>query len=398
MSSKVEPQIMQQHRDFAEVSTGLVIGLGLTFTLIAIFAVPLAGNLTGTRDFIEYWASGWQLVHHANPYDPYAVSALEHSAGGPSQTLIVMLNPPWTLPLVYPLGFFSFRVAAILWNLVLLACVLISARLIRLMHGSPPNHIHWLAFAFTPVILGLAMGQLSILALFGLVLFLRFHRHRPFLSGAALWFCALKPHLFLPFAAVLVAWIVVSRNYKLLAGTAAAIAITSAVAFLIDPTAWREYISIMRLPGLKDQFIPCLADAFRHWLDPQASWLHFVPAAATCVWALIYYWRHRSSWNWNANGSLLILISLVVAPYGWVYDQCCALPAILHGAYVTHNRKHLAALALLILLADIQLSAITSISPLSSPLWLWAAPAWLVWFLCVRPSRLQTVATPVATV
>jgi hypothetical protein len=386
MSSRVEPPIMQEHKDFAEASTGIVIGLGLTFVLIAIFVVPLAGNLVGTRDFAEYWASGQQLVHHANPYDPIAISALEHSAGCTPETVIVMLNPPWTLPLVYPLGFFGFRSAGVLWNLLLLACILISVHLLRLLHGSPPNRVHWLALAFTPLILALAMGQLSILVLFGSILFLRFHQRRPFLSGAALWLCALKPHLFLPFAAVLVAWIVVSRSYRLLAGFVFALALSSAVAFCIDPAAWPEYSRIMHTPGLKDQLIPCIADAFHHWLDPQASWLRFLPAAAASVWALIYYWRRRSSWSWTANGSLLILVSLMVAPYGWFYDQACALPAILHGAYVTRSRNSLAALALLIFLADIQLCGVASVSPLTSPLWLWTAPAWLAWFLVARAS------------
>jgi hypothetical protein len=396
MPSRVDLPIVQEHHDFAEVSTGIVIGLGLTFTLIAVFAIPLAGNLVGTRDFVEYWASGQQLVHRANPYDPAALSALERSAGWNAQTLIVMLNPPWALPVVYPLGFLSLRCAAVLWNLFLLACALISVRMVRLMHGSPPNRIHWLGFAFTPLILGLAMGQLSILALFGLVLFLRFHQHRPFLSGAALWLCALKPQLFLPFAAALFVWILTTRSYKVVAGAAAALAVSTAAAFLIDPHAWPEYIRIMHLPGFKDQFIPCLAGAFRHWLDPQASWLSFLPAAATCVWASIYYWRRRSSWSWTANGSLLILVSLVAAPYGWIYDQCCALPAVLHGAYVTRSRNHLTALALLILLADIQLCAVGSVSPLSSPLWLWTAPAWLAWFLLARSSAQGAPAHPVA--
>jgi hypothetical protein len=389
---------MEEHRDFVEVLTGIVIGLGLTFTLIAIFAVPLASNLVGTRDFVQYWAAGRQLIHHANPYDFNAIAALEQSAGCTEGTLLPMRNPPWTLPLVYPLGFFSFRCAAVLWNLLLLACVLISVRLVRLMHNSPANRIHWLALAFTPLILALAMGQLSILALFGLVLFLRFHQHRPFLSGAALWLCALKPHLFLPFAAALFAWILATRSYKLFVGAAAAITVTTAAAILIDPHAWSEYIHVVH-SGLKEQLIPCLADAFRHWLDPQAEWLRYLPAAAACVWAPIYYWRQRSSWSWTANGSLLILISLVVAPYGWIYDQCCALPAILHGAYVTHSRSHLAALALLILLADIQLCAVTSVSPLWSPLWLWTAPAWLAWFLFARASaEKKSVVTPIVPV
>ena len=49
----------------------------------------------------------------------------------------------------------------------------------------------------------LQAGQISIVFLFGVVLFLLFYESRPWLAGAALVPCALKPHLFLPFAIVL---------------------------------------------------------------------------------------------------------------------------------------------------------------------------------------------------
>ena len=337
------------------------------------------------RDFVEYWASARQLVQHSNPYDPRAVGELELSAG--SGTQILMLNPPWTLPLIYPLGFLKLAWAALLWNLLLVASALISVRILHIMHGSPPNRIHWLSIAFTPLVLGLVMGQLTILVLLGVVLFLRFHRSRPMSSGAALWLCLLKPHLLLPFAAALLAWVVVTRSYKVIAGAVASLLLTSAAAYLIDPHAWPQYLQMTaNAPAVHSAMIPCLADALRHWIDPKANWLRFLPAAAACVWAPVYYWQHRSSWQWYVNGSLLILVSLVVTPYGWLFDQSCALPAILHGAYAAPSRRHLTALALLILLADVQLGAIHWVSPLSSPLWIWTAPAWLAWYLAARAS------------
>jgi len=239
------------------------------------------------------------------------------------------------------------------------------------------NRIHWLGFAFTPALICLTLGQTALFALLGLVLFLRLHRRRPFAAGAALWLCALKPHLFLPFAAALAAWIVFSRAYKLLAGAAAAIALSSAAAFLLDPRAWPDYTRMMRAPAVENEFIPCLADAMRHWLRPQATWLQYLPSALCCAWALIYFWRRRAAWDWATNGSPLVLVSLLAAPYCWFYDQCLALPALMHGAYATRSRKLLAALALAILVMDAEICFVQVISPL----WLWTAPAWLAWYL-----------------
>jgi hypothetical protein len=117
--------------------------------------------------------------------------------------------------------------------------------MIRTMHGSPKNQIQWLGFSFAPALSCLLSGQITIFVLFGLALFLRLHRSRPFLAGLSLWFCLLKPHLFLPFGIALLAWIVVTWNYKILAGAASSIAISSAITFLLDPSAWAHYGQMM---------------------------------------------------------------------------------------------------------------------------------------------------------
>jgi hypothetical protein len=382
MAIELDRPPAHERGDLAQLAIAVVAGLALAVIVLYIFAFPVAGKLAASRDFVSYWATGQQLVRHGNPYDRAAISALEHSAGLDERAVLIMRNPPWALPLAYPLGFLGLRVAGILWTLLLLACLLLSIRMVRQLHVSPPNQIHWLGFAFTPALICLTMGQTTLFALLGLVLFLRFHAHRPFAAGAALWLCALKPHLFLPFAAALLAWILVTRSYKLLAGALSAIALTAAAAFLIDPSAWPDYARMMRSPAVAGQFIPCLADAARHWFAPRAEWMQYLPAVVCSVWALIYYWRGRRHWDWLASSSPLVLVSLLAAPYCWFYDQCLAIPALLDGAYATRSRKMLVILALIILAADIEISAVK----VTSAFYLWTAPAWFVWFLFARVS------------
>ena len=394
MASKPDLPPVEDPRDFAQVAIASAAGLALAVTILYIFAFPVAGKLAASRDFLSYWATGLQLVHHHNPYDRDAIWAIEHSAGLDPRTVLIMRNPPWALPITYPLGLLSLRFAGILWTLLLLTCLLVSIRILRELHGSPPNHIHWLGFAFTPAIICITMGQTSLLALLGLVLFLRFHRCHPFSAGAALWLCALKPHLLLPFAAVLALWIVLTRAWKLLAGFIAALAFTSALATFIDPSSWSDYARLMRSPSVENQFIPCLAGALRHWLRPHAVWLQYLPVAVACLWALAYFWRRRAHWDWLSNSSPLILVSLFAAPYLWFYDQCLAIPALLDGAYATRSRKVLAALALLILATDIEICFVK----ITSTLFLWTIPAWLLWFLIARAtSAKQPSAAPTPT-
>jgi hypothetical protein len=384
MATKLDLPPANKRSDFAELAIAIVAGLALSVTILFIVVTPFSGKQAAARDFVSYWATGHQLVHHRNPYDRDAIYSLEHAAGLGAgidpRTVLIMRNPPWALPIAYPLGFLGLRFAGVLWTFLLLACLLISIRIVRELHGSPPNRIHWLGFGFTPAIICLTMGQTSLLALLGLVLFLRFHRCHPFLAGAALWLCALKPHLFLPFSVVLALWIVLTSSYRLLAGFFVALASTSAIASLIDPAAWTDYIRLMRSPSVENQFIPCLADVFRHWLQPHTVWLQYLPAAIACLWALIHFWRRRAHWDWLTGSSSLILVSLVAAPYSWLYDQCLAIPALLDAAYSTRSRNLLTAIALLILAADLEICFVK----VTSTLFLWTTPAWLAWFLIAR--------------
>jgi len=380
MASKLDLPLAQERSSFAELSIAAVAGLALAVTILYIFAVPVAGKLSASRDFVSYWATSRLLLNHADPYDREAMAAIEHSQGLDARAVLVMRNPPWALPLALPLGLLGLRVAGILWTLLLLACLLLAVRTVHQLHGSPANHIHWLGFAFTPCLICMTMGQTSLLALVGMVLFLRYHIRRPFAAGAALWLCALKPHLFLPFAAALAAWIVASRSYRLLAGAASAFALSSFAVSFIDPRAWRDYLGMMRSPAVENDFIPCIPAVFRHWLFPQVAWPQYLPAALCCMWALIYFWRRRAAWDWIAGSSPLMLASLLFAPYCWFYDQCLAMPALLHGAYATRSRNLLVVLALLILAADVEMGLVKVVSPW----WLWTAPAWLAWYLFAR--------------
>jgi hypothetical protein len=380
MASPLDSPPAHPRSDFAEVAIASAAGLALAVTILYIFAVPIAGKLAANRDFLSYWATGRQLVHHHNPYDRDAIWSIEHAAGLDPRTVLIMRNPPWALPLTYPLGLLGLRFAGILWSLLLLACLLLSIRILHQLHGSPPNRIHWLGFAFTPAIICFTMGQTSLLALLGLVLFLRFHRGHPFAAGPALWLCALKPHLFLPFVTALILWIFLTRAWSLVAGFLAALVFTSILATFIDPSAWSDYTRLMRSPSVEDQFIPCLAGALRHWVRPHTVWLQYLPVALACLWACVYFWRRRAHWDWLSNSSPLLLVSLLAAPYSWFYDQCLAVPALLDGAYRTRSRTVLAALPLLIFATDLEICFVK----VTSTLFLWTIPAWLIWFLLAR--------------
>jgi hypothetical protein len=224
--------------------------------------------------------------------------------------------------------------------------------------------------------------------LFGLVLFLRWHGKRPFLAGAALWLCLLKPHLFLPFGVILLVWIVRKRCYWMLAGTAAAIGLSSAIATALNPRVWLDYTQMMAEQRLDRLVLPCMSAVFRQLIFPHTVWVQSVPAALGCAWAIAYFLKHRTDWSWVEHGSLLILVSVAVAPYSWFMDQAILVPAILAGCKATRSRTLIAILALLS--AGIEITSLRGVL-LLSPFYLWTAPAWLLWFLFATRSSAHQI-------
>ena len=382
LSREPDPVSTEKPHDFVGLSIAIAVGLTVTMTVILLCSVAFTGYVPGNRDFVSYWASGQQLVHHASPYDVEAIGRIEHAAGFVPSGAMMMWNPPWILVLVYPLGFFDVRIAAALWTLLLLACLVTALRVSHALHGSPPNLVHWLGLSFAPALLCLIMGQTSLWALLGLALFLRFHSQRPFAAGLSLWLCALKPHLFLPFGIVLIVWMLAKRRYMIVAGVLVAFAISNGAAFVVAPTAWPEYLRMMRLPVAQKQYVPCLSSALQFHFDPAATWIQYLPAAIGCLWALGYFWRRHRTWDWISDGSPLLLTSLLVAPHCWFYDQTIAIPAILDGCYATRRRWMLTLLVVIFALAEIEMCR----APVLSSLYLWNMPVWIVWYLVARGS------------
>ncbi len=369
-------------RSVAEFLVVAVCGGALAFTAIGFIISIVSFRFVGSRDFVVFWATGQVAAHHGNPYGGEALTRVVHAAGLPSGgSIMYMRNLPSALPLVYPLGFLGLWPASILWSLVLLGCLIISVHLLWQMHGRPANRRHWLGYFFGPALLCMIMGQTALFSLLGLVLFLRLHRSHPFLAGASLWLCMLKPQLFLPFGLVLIVWALISRSYSVLAGAVVAIAASCALALMMDQHVWTHYSQMMRSSGIESEYIPCVSFLLRKWISPGAFWIQDVPAALGCIWGLGYFWSRRKTWDWMKHGSLLMLVSLVAAPYSWIYDAGVAIPALLQGAYATRSRIMLAVLALLGALVEIALLG-DALKPYAIYLWtLWTAPAWLVWYL-----------------
>jgi hypothetical protein len=361
----------------AAVAAACIVAIGLLF-VGGVFAASLTDKDGADRDFIEYWAAERQFIHGASPYDSNAMDRIETAAGMTRDQPLISFSPPVALLFGLPLGLLSAKTGLIVWMTALFASLAASLWLVWRMHGCPDTLLYLFAFLFAPAVMCLKAGQIGIFLLLAIVLFLRLHKSQPFLAGAALLPCALKPHLFLPVVVALVLWEVRQKSMRIVAGFAATLAASCGLTYLFDRNVWQGYSQLMH-SGIMDQFVPTLGSALRFLIDRNAGWVQFVPEIICCIWAAWYFWTRRRVWDWMDHGLLLILLSIACAPYAFFTDESIALPAVLTGMMQAMNRRRsLTPIALIALAALIEVFKGVQII---SPFYLWTTPAWIAWYL-----------------
>jgi hypothetical protein len=346
----------------------------------------LTEKSAANRDFIEYWAAGQQLTHGANPYDGVAILRLEKAAGYDGDKPKISFSPPVAFFLSLPLGLVGVKAGVILWSIALLAAISISNWILWIVNGRPDNRLHLLGYLFAPVLACQMAGQLGSFLLLAVLLFFLLHKSRPYLAGAVLMPCAAwKPHLFLPFAVVLLLWIIDRKAYRILAGFVSAMLASCLLTLWYDGHVWSQYSAMMQTTGVLHAFVPTLSVVLRFLVAPNAVWVQFLPEAAGCLWAVWYFWTRRSRWNWTDQGLLLLLVSALCTPYSWFSDEAILLPAVLAGLYRALNSGR--SVLPLALFGGAALIEVLSVVKMTSPFYLWTVPAWFAWYLYATSTK-----------
>lgn len=361
-----------------------------------------------SRDSIQYWATGKLLLHRQNPYSVVDVEALESSAGWASKRPLMFRCPPWALWLVMLPGLLSAYWAWVVWLAVLFASLITANRISWKIYGDgghPPLAFVIAGYAFAPVAACLVAGQIGLLLLLGIMIFLAYESDQPFLAGAALIVPMAKPHLFALFWPILAIWTLRQRKWRLLAGFAFGFAMAVAVAFAFDFSVLGDYRAMLRQQAIQNEFIPSLSGMIRalvfHIAIPGALdrslflhrffWVQFVPLALGLVWTAWYYWENRESWMWRSHGVAVLVVTVLTTPYAWMTDEVVLLPAILQGVLWVQRAKlklgsHLA--ILLFLSLDLLLLLIVKAQvPPSTGIYFWSSLVWASWYWFARSFR-----------
>jgi Glycosyltransferase family 87 len=368
-------------RKLAAVCIAIVGGL----LVVGIVVFGLDRNAATSKDFLQYWSAEQLLAHGGNPYDVAATLAIERSVGFKQYPPLITLSPPVGFFFALPLGWMNANNGLIAWMLLMFACMLASVWIVWLMQGRPESRYHLIGIFFPPVLRCIMAGQLGVFFMLEFALFLYLQKSRPFWAGAALVFCSLKPHLFLPCFLVLLLWSIAKRQFRILAGFFVALAVSCALTLSLDRQIWSQYQQMMHTSEIMNDFLPTVGVWFRFLVDRNAKWIEFIPEGAGCVWAAWYFWTRRERWEWMDQGLLVLVVSVACSPYSWYTDQAVLFPVVVVG--LSENEKSIRSLVLFALIAGIGLYAMIADIKLTSAFFVWTAPAWLLWYVVARRER-----------
>jgi hypothetical protein len=291
----------------------------------------------GQNDFRAYWGASYLLVQGERFNEHDTLFNLQQSIMGSELNAALMTwNPPWILTLFIPLTLFSFYDAALFWMFV--NAFLFVWSLEAIWHMWPedqrvPGRKLWLYAAtllFFPFWNSIAIGQIVPMLLFGFVGAIFFAEKRPFIAGMCLVLLTAKPHLVLITLPILLIDTLFRKNWRFLLGFGTTLIVLTGIGLLLRPALFIDYLTdtgsttvIGQLPAV---FLPFLFAILIGWLPLRFIGVALVPISLY-VW--FKHWKDTMSQDRFFHLALVSqLASLIVAPYGFTFDQILILPIV----------------------------------------------------------------------
>jgi hypothetical protein len=326
------------------ISIWLALLVGL-YILIYQFRQLSGAIFSVEDDFLEYWTAGRLILSGNNPYSPELMLSMQKEVGWPHPYPVVMYNPPWTLVVIFWSSFFSYPTARVLWLLVMVGAILLSADLAWRHYGGSAQY-RWLAgclaLLFIPALKSLNLGQINPLVLLGLVGFLYFNRRMQWkAAGACLVLAAIKPQLIYLLWPALALWVFVYRKWSLVIGGAVVTMGGLAIPMLLYPELLRGYIEMtLYYPAAVWWGTPTWGALLRVWFGSHLVWLQWIPAIFGFVWLAVYWRQNYVTWEWSRSLPHILLVSFLTGIYGWVHDQTILILAIIQAAILLLNKPN----------------------------------------------------------
>jgi hypothetical protein len=347
-------------------------------------------------DFMQFFSFGvaarsgsWTIQ-----YDWPAFHALQVSLVPGSDAMMYAPTYPPLVPALYvPFSFSPFPISYSIWALTFggIYCALVTVAAASCSRVSL-RHAVLGALIFPPFVAHMVLGQSTLWPLIGFVLgWFALTRSQFFVAGLYLSLIAIKPHLGMALAIVLLTvrlWRVVGGilvGVILQAALTLAICGTSAVIAYVNVT-----LRVLRDTALIEPQDQRFTHALRMTMESLVS-----PGLATFVWLLavaLFGWLSVKAWrrnnNWKLRFSALLLATLLISPHVLAYDAILLAPAALWLVdWAIQKRQSEVILGVLVLSIVFVVPAGRIFGvPLTLPLM-----GWLLWRLASMPLEVDSL-------
>lgn len=320
-------------RPYAVVVAGTA--LAAAGVIVIAFVRPellRTSNTMKVEDFGAYWTGTKVDLAGANAYDGDNLLALQQQIEPERTRPVPAWSPPWTFAAFAPLAPLDFGIARWLWRFIQMGTLFAAATALWRVYRGPPEKLIWVwatALMWYPTLQTLGLGQHSNLVLAGVVGWLACQSAgRSFASGAFLALVLVKPQNVYLLGLLIVVWMVHRRKWSVAAGAVVGTAVFTLATLALNPAVFRDYITAITTRPPSNTVPPTLGMLLRLLFGDAQFWLMFVPPLAGVAWAMWYYIRNRMTWDWAERAPVIIMVSCITSPYGWMYDQVLFLVPI----------------------------------------------------------------------
>ena len=250
-----------------------------------------------------------------------------------------MWNPPWTLPVILPLGILDYDAAQFIWFVLHSLIIFVGARVLwQIYAGEPKNARYGLlsVLIFPPICFALLLGQIGPVILVGIIGWLFFAQKQSwFFAGTSLSLVSIKPHVSYLLWIALIFWVLKEKLWRLALGAAVA-----GLLLVLMPLGWNSAIYSRYAELLRSHAVvqptqwatPTLGTALGVLLGNPSGAIRWLPSVLGALWFVWYWLHHRVGWNWSLETPLVLLVSVATASFAWTFDHVVLIPGVVQCA------------------------------------------------------------------
>lgn len=316
-------------------SAGLVLALmaSLCFAHVVQSKIYPSTVRIGTIDFVAYWTA-YQLYEdpELDPYDTEMLLHAQRQLGADYEAPQVVWNLPLLFPLLAPVLHLPFDTAVTVWfGLNCFFVFLISLLTWKTVTDAPVRPIACIlagAISF-PVAQNIYFGQLSLFITLGVVLcFWSIKYEKDWLAGIALVPLTLKPHMAYLVIPVLGLWIIHRKRWWVMISFGIAVAILTGIMLIQSPSIVHDRIHMPENPVMWKSATPVVAigEIIHYATGAYPLWPLIVIPLIGMI-GVLFHLRFGKAVRWETHLPWLICLSLVTAPFGWVFDHSIGMIA-----------------------------------------------------------------------